>query len=201
MRASLILHVLCLGLLSTPAAPENPERAASIARYNYRDSDWARLSAASSNNHSAYSQPQQGYSTTVDPAAQFGAWEGWGTSLAWWANVWGDREDLADLFFTTKNATRVALNSSSSSSSRSSSNGGSEDGHDAEGDVADEDEGEGDAYVVLPALGLTIARYNAGGCGQRGNSSIENGTASMVASANIPAFKQIEVQRRGGEEG
>ena len=194
MRASLILHVLCLGLLSTPAAP-NPERAASIARYNYRDSDWARLSAASSNNHSAYSQPQQGYSTTVDPAAQFGVWEGWGTSLAWWANVWGDREDLADLFFTTKNATRVALNSSSSS------NDGSEDGHDAEGDVADEDENEGDAYVVLPALGLTIARYNAGGCGQRGNSSIENGTASMVASANIPAFKQIEVQRRGGEEG
>jgi hypothetical protein len=186
--------MLCLGLRSTTAAPANPERAASIARYNYRDSDWARLSAASrtSNNHSAYSQPQQGYSTTVDPAAQFGAWEGWGTSLAWWANVWGDREDLADLFFTTKTATRVALNSSSSSSSNDGSEeDGSEEEHDAEGDV----------YVVLPALGLTIARYNAGGCGQRGNSSIENGTASMVASANIPAFKQIEVKRREGEKG
>ncbi len=38
----------------------------------------------------------------VDPAADQGAWEGWGTSLAWWANVFGDRDDFADLFFTTK---------------------------------------------------------------------------------------------------
>src|SRR5215510_375126 len=37
----------------------------------------------------------------VDPTADFGRWEGWGTSLAWWANVFGDRDDLADLFFTT----------------------------------------------------------------------------------------------------
>uniref|UniRef100_A0AAV1VMF7 Endo-beta-1,6-galactanase-like domain-containing protein n=1 Tax=Peronospora matthiolae TaxID=2874970 RepID=A0AAV1VMF7_9STRA len=29
-------------------------------------------------------------------------WEGWGTSLCWWANVFGDREDVADLFFTHK---------------------------------------------------------------------------------------------------
>ena len=27
-------------------------------------------------------------------------WEGWGTSLCWWAGVFGDRSDLADLFFT-----------------------------------------------------------------------------------------------------
>lgn len=38
----------------------------------------------------------------VDPAADQGGWEGWGTSLAWWANVFGDRDDFADLFFTTK---------------------------------------------------------------------------------------------------
>lgn len=38
---------------------------------------------------------------TVDPAASYGTWEGWGTSLAWWANVFGDRTDFADLFFTT----------------------------------------------------------------------------------------------------
>lgn len=30
------------------------------------------------------------------------AWEGWGASLAWWAKIFGDRDDLADLFFTTK---------------------------------------------------------------------------------------------------
>ncbi len=38
----------------------------------------------------------------VDPAADQGGWEGWGTSLAWWANVFGDQDDFADLFFTTK---------------------------------------------------------------------------------------------------
>lgn len=27
-------------------------------------------------------------------------WDGWGTSLAWWAKAFGDRDDLADIFFT-----------------------------------------------------------------------------------------------------
>lgn len=27
-------------------------------------------------------------------------WEGWGTSLAWWTNVYGESEDLAELLFT-----------------------------------------------------------------------------------------------------
>jgi len=38
----------------------------------------------------------------IRPTADFGAWEGWGTSLAWWANVFGDRDDFADIFFTTR---------------------------------------------------------------------------------------------------
>ncbi|MFF9619990.1 glycoside hydrolase [Streptomyces griseosporeus] len=38
----------------------------------------------------------------VNPSASYGTWEGWGTSLAWWANVFGARDDFADLFFTTK---------------------------------------------------------------------------------------------------
>ncbi|MFJ5103749.1 glycoside hydrolase [Streptomyces sp. NPDC088554] len=38
----------------------------------------------------------------VNPGTSYGTWEGWGTSLAWWANVFGDRDDFADLFFTTK---------------------------------------------------------------------------------------------------
>jgi O-Glycosyl hydrolase family 30 len=41
----------------------------------------------------------------IRPGADFGAWEGWGTSLAWWANVFGNRDDLADLFFTTASVT------------------------------------------------------------------------------------------------
>ncbi|MEE1826532.1 glycoside hydrolase [Streptomyces sp. BE20] len=40
------------------------------------------------------------FSTTVDPTVQWGTWEGWGTSLAWWANKLGPREDLADVLFT-----------------------------------------------------------------------------------------------------
>ncbi|MFG2354087.1 beta-1,6-galactanase [Streptomyces sp. NPDC048521] len=39
---------------------------------------------------------------TVTPTTTYGTWEGWGTSLAWWANVFGGREDFADIFFTTK---------------------------------------------------------------------------------------------------
>jgi hypothetical protein len=85
----------------------------------------------------------------VNPGADFGAWEGWGTSLAWWANVFGDRDDFADLFFTMKNV---------------SYNG-----------------------TTLPGLGLTIARYNLGASSW----NAINGER-MVASPNIPRFKQIE---------
>ncbi|GAA3458214.1 hypothetical protein ACFFSW_03165 [Saccharothrix longispora] len=78
-----------------------------------------------------------------------GTWEGWGTSLAWWANAFGDRDDFADLFFTTKSVTY--------------------DG------------------AALPGLGMTIARYNLGA-----SSWNAVGSARMVASPNIPRFKQIE---------
>ncbi|KAG6239264.1 Endo-beta-1 6-galactanase [Claviceps purpurea] len=40
--------------------------------------------------------------TTIDPSQKYGTWEGWGVSLAWWAKAFGDRDDLADIFFTTK---------------------------------------------------------------------------------------------------
>ncbi|KAG5997947.1 Endo-beta-1 6-galactanase [Claviceps lovelessii] len=40
--------------------------------------------------------------TTIDPSQRYGTWEGWGVSLAWWAKAFGDRDDLADIFFTTK---------------------------------------------------------------------------------------------------
>jgi hypothetical protein len=85
----------------------------------------------------------------VDPGVNHGTWEGWGTSLAWWANVFGDRDDLADLFFTTKT---VSYNGAS-----------------------------------LPGLGMNIARYNLGASSWNS----VNGE-SMVASPNIPRFKQLE---------
>lgn len=40
-------------------------------------------------------------STTIDPRRDWGVWQGWGTSLCWWANAFGNRDDLADVFFTT----------------------------------------------------------------------------------------------------
>ncbi|MFB7668270.1 glycoside hydrolase [Kitasatospora sp. NPDC056138] len=40
------------------------------------------------------------YTTTVNPGNKWGTWEGWGTSLAWWAKAFGDQDVLADLFFT-----------------------------------------------------------------------------------------------------
>jgi hypothetical protein len=86
---------------------------------------------------------------TINPGADYGAWEGWGTSLAWWANVFGDRDDFADIFFTTGS---VAYNG-----------------------------------ATLPGLGLNIARYNLGACSWN---SVNGET--MVASPNIPRFKQIE---------
>ncbi|MCO8275160.1 hypothetical protein M1L60_31725 [Actinoplanes sp. TRM 88003] len=85
----------------------------------------------------------------IRPAADFGAWQGWGTSLAWWATVFGARDDFADLFFTDRTVTY---------------NG-----------------------TALPGLGLTIARYNLGACSRN---TVEG--SAMVASPNIPSFKQIE---------
>jgi len=91
---------------------------------------------------------QADYTTTINPAAGV-IWQGWGCSLAWWANVFGTRDDLADIVFTTKN---TVLNGQ-----------------------------------TLPGLGMTIARYNAGGC----TTTAING-AVMHASPHIPAFKQIQ---------
>lgn len=85
----------------------------------------------------------------VNPGTTYGKWEGWGTSLAWWAKEFGARDDFADIFFTTKSV--------------------SYDGR------------------TLPGLGLNIARYNLGA-----GSWNSVGGESMVASPNIPGFKQIE---------
>jgi galactan endo-1,6-beta-galactosidase len=40
--------------------------------------------------------------TTIDSKSNRGTWEGWGTSLAWWAKRYGTRDDLADVLFTLK---------------------------------------------------------------------------------------------------
>ncbi|KAI0197808.1 glycoside hydrolase family 30 protein [Astrocystis sublimbata] len=38
--------------------------------------------------------------TTINASSNNGVWEGWGTSLAWWAAAFGDRDDLADIVFS-----------------------------------------------------------------------------------------------------
>jgi galactan endo-1,6-beta-galactosidase len=39
---------------------------------------------------------------SIRPDDDHGTWQAWGTSLCWWAGVFGDRSDLADLLFTRK---------------------------------------------------------------------------------------------------
>ncbi|KAH8164803.1 hypothetical protein CIB48_g3458 [Xylaria polymorpha] len=38
--------------------------------------------------------------TTIKASSNYGIWDGWGTSLAWWAAAFGDRDDLADIVFS-----------------------------------------------------------------------------------------------------
>ncbi|KAG3121061.1 hypothetical protein PI124_g62 [Phytophthora idaei] len=44
-------------------------------------------------------------SITTTPILE--SWEGWGTSLSWWANVFGDREDIADVFFSNLSSVSI----------------------------------------------------------------------------------------------
>ena len=89
------------------------------------------------------------YTTQIDPAVTRGTWDGWGCSLAWWANVFGTRNDLADVLFTTQS---TVINGQ-----------------------------------TLPGLGMNIVRSNVGGS----TDTFIDGSG-MVASPNIPAFRQIE---------
>jgi hypothetical protein len=135
--------------------------------------------------------------SVIDPSVSFGAWEGWGTSLCWWANVAGKREDYLDLFFTLKPANKVLYHFDTYWNSDSSS-------------------GSSQSELTLPGLGLTVVRYNAGGHGWRNvsqkqhpkvaeeNSDFSDGgreessssfphlTTNMVNSPNEPPFKMIE---------
>eukprot|EP01133_Synstelium_polycarpum_P003472 gene3472-3952_t len=45
------------------------------------------------------------YTASFNPATTWGKWEGWGTSLAWWAQTYGNNETLADIMFTLQNVT------------------------------------------------------------------------------------------------
>lgn len=40
------------------------------------------------------------YTTRINPEVNWGTWEGWGTSLAWWAKTFGDQDDIADILFS-----------------------------------------------------------------------------------------------------
>lgn len=53
---------------------------------------------------------QADYTATVDPAANWGTWKGWGCSLAWWANQFGTSTDMADAVFTLKIAVPFTSN-------------------------------------------------------------------------------------------
>jgi galactan endo-1,6-beta-galactosidase len=46
--------------------------------------------------------PAKAYVVPVNPERSWTVWDGWGCSLAWWANQFGTRNDLADALFTTR---------------------------------------------------------------------------------------------------
>eukprot|EP00937_MAST-01D_sp_MAST-1D-sp2_P007426 g7426.t1 len=48
------------------------------------------------------------YSTVIDVSRPSIAWEGWGTSLCWWAKAFGNRDDIADALFTLQEQVAVA---------------------------------------------------------------------------------------------
>lgn len=72
----------------------------SLARYflTMRTSTFFRTALVLASSYSVNAD----ITTTIDPKSNWGTWEGWGTSLAWWAQQFGDRDDLADIFFTLK---------------------------------------------------------------------------------------------------
>jgi len=41
----------------------------------------------------------------VQSSTNWGIWQGWGTSLAWWGKVFGNRDDVSKIFFTTTSTT------------------------------------------------------------------------------------------------
>lgn len=43
--------------------------------------------------------------TTISSTTNWGVWEGWGVSLAWWAKAFGNQENLATIFFSTSSST------------------------------------------------------------------------------------------------
>ena len=83
----------------------------------------------------------------INPLNDHGTWEGWGLSLAWLANLFGEDEKLADMFFTMEESVKLA-----------------------------------EGLDSLPALGLNIARYNAGGTcgGQRDDLDIFQGVSTVA---------------------
>lgn len=83
----------------------------------------------------------------INPLNDHGTWEGWGLSLAWLANLFGEDEKLADMFFTIEESVKLA-----------------------------------EGLDSFPALGLNIARYNAGGTcgGQRDDLDIFQGVSTVA---------------------
>ena len=61
-------------------------------------------SSSSNNNNNGKDGDNDDGTSGTNLGGGFGVWEGFGTSLAWWAVAFGDREDVADLFFTTKHS-------------------------------------------------------------------------------------------------
>ena len=105
-----------------------------------------------------------------------GTWAGFGVSLAWWANLFGSDELLADAVFSLNDQVDVlgaaveqepveegASSSSSSSPSEETSEATTMDTS-SPSSPSEWPSQNSAALRTLPGLGLNVVRYNAGGC-------------------------------------
>ncbi|KAJ3311959.1 hypothetical protein HDU76_002998 [Blyttiomyces sp. JEL0837] len=89
-------------------------------------------------------------------------WEGFGTSLAWWANVFGMNDQIADLLFTTGDNLPYTYYDTTGSQKT----------------------------IYLPGLGLQIVRYNIGGSSDRPTFTGDK-MVLPTKPGSFPKFKQI----------
>jgi galactan endo-1,6-beta-galactosidase len=65
----------------------------------------APRAAKASGSAAAPPHAEADHTATVNPVENWGTWERWGCSLSWWAKLFGDRDDFADMLFIAKSTT------------------------------------------------------------------------------------------------
>jgi galactan endo-1,6-beta-galactosidase len=116
-------------------------------------------------------------------------WEGWGCSLCWWAKVYGDRKEIADLFFTLTEGLPGPLKETIEPETKQPSS--SPTSSIVSSDINAGAGGDSDFVkrIGYPGLGMNIVRYNAGASSDR---PALNNQKRMQKSPNINPKRLID---------